>query len=88
MLTPESIARIGWSATFSLELKFAIPIADEQYGVEFDFIDLPIPGAGFKLPGALAKVLNWILPGDYEVKPEAGASIVRRERAFVRSFLI
>lgn len=72
-----SIVRGGWSVSFSLEQAYSFKVASKTFKEEERFIRFPIPSAGFKLPNKLAKVLNWVLPSDFEVKPEAGFFIVR-----------
>lgn len=72
------IVEARWKLGFDLTQEYSIKVGEQLFNKTFekDLIKFPIPYVGFKLPRALGKVLNWLLPDGYEVRPEAGLFLV------------
>jgi hypothetical protein len=69
--------KVGWSASIKLTLKGSFGVDGKFFNSEFSGLRFPVPGAGFRLPQAVVKVLGWILPSNYKINVEAGVIVVR-----------
>jgi len=65
-------ARFRFQVDFGLSQEIIVLPGSKSDNLTKMILEQAIPGAGIKLPSAIAKVLNWILPDTIQIVPEAG----------------